>query len=659
MEYQGLILDEFQQQAIQLLQQKQSIIVSAPTGSGKTIIAEYAIEKALQEKLEMIYTAPIKALSNQKFRDFTQRYGKENVGIMTGDVTFNPGAPVLIMTTEIFRNALFEDYTRFDQVQYLILDEVHYLDDVDRGSVWEESIIFAPTHINVLCLSATVPNVYELARWVEKVRGSKVHVILEEKRPVPLDEFCYLDKKGVLPLKQAQRQLPRKRSKMLQQWTPSVDTAALEDIVEYLKAQQQLPALYFVFSRKECEQLARRCMGYSLLASEEELKAQARLTHLASLYNLRCSPDDHGLGCLLSRGVAYHHAGMLPALKEVVEQMFTEGLIKLLFATETFALGINMPARSVVFNSLKKFDGIAVRYLKSLEYQQMSGRAGRRGIDQQGYVYADVSGEAITSQGLTRVVHGSLEPIKSQFNLSYNTLLNLYSRLGEDVIKACDKSFGVFQRLQATQKSGGKKQRQKIYAEQRRLIKKKLTLLKSLGYIDNGSLTSKGRFAASINGYEMQFTELFFEGMFENRDPVSLFVIFAGIIYEGRKGDRAPRLSKDLRKLTRQVQERLQVTVMMEQMLDLKSEIRLPDFSMAAIAQAWAAGKPFDSLIRHRGFSAGDVIRVFRQAIQICRQLRKSCHGYEAFTALLDDCLIAINRDEVNALKQLEAFTSI
>lgn len=654
MEYQNLILDRFQEKAIRLVEQEESVIVSAPTGSGKTIIAEYAIEKSLQKNGEIIYTAPIKALSNQKFRDFTHKYG-DQVGIVTGDVSLRPTTPIVIMTTEIFRNALFEDPHRFDKVRYLILDEIHYLDDSERGSVWEESLIFAPLHIKVLCLSATVPNVKDLAAWIGQIRDTKVHIVQESKRPVPLSEFCFLQDRGVVKLDEAMRLLPKKKKQ--EQEITTFDPQVLRDILDYLRRHSQMPCLYFVFSRKDCEAHARQYATASLLDPHQTSLVRTRLKQFSQCYRVDCNPEA-GLGSLLIRGIAYHHAGMMPAYKEVVEQLFTEGLVKVLFATETFALGINMPATSVVFSRLKKYDGISVRHLSALEYQQMSGRAGRRGLDSEGYVYANLHDHSITREEVRRILSGPLEPISSQFNLSYNTLLSLYERVGSQVINTCDKSFRTFQLIKETLAQGGKKEVRKITAQQRNLIKKKLAFLETLGYLTKSGLTSKGRFAARINGYELQTTEIFFGGLLENCDEIALFVILVAIVFEGKKGDRYGNIPKDVKKWAQKVDRPIASLQKLESMYGLEG-LKVPDFHLSAAARAWARGASFGDLGHHCDNSPGDVIRTFRMAVQMCRHLRRACSDYQEFVDLLDRCLLAVNRDETNALKQLEAFTSL
>ncbi len=656
MKYKGLTLDRFQSEAIEKIHNHESVIISAPTGAGKTIIAEYAIERSIEEGKTVIYTAPIKALSNQKFRDFKQTYGNQ-VGIMTGDLTLNPDAAIVIMTTEIFRNALLEEPERFDSVNYLIFDEVHYLDDVDRGTVWEESIIFAPLHIKVVCLSATIPNVQELADWISYVRKDKVHVICETKRPVPLTEFCYLERHGIKPLKEALRLVPKKRKRDgSRRGFVNQDNLSIEFILDYIVRNKQLPVLYFVFSRKECSYCANRCTEFALLTDTEKKQVKVRLKQLSKLYNIEFSYLKQNFGSLLIRGIAYHHAGMLPAMKEVVELLFTEGLIKLLFATETFALGVNMPASSVVFHSIKKYDGKSVRILKTLEYQQMSGRAGRRGMDSEGYVYANLLGESATSQDLKKIFDSPLEPVKSQFNLSYSTLLNLYERLQEDILTASDRSFGSFQKIRQMSHQG-KRKRNEINREQRQIVKKKLSFLKTLGYLQENSLTSKGRFASRINGYEIQLTELFFDGVLEQADERLLFILLVATVFEGKKGRPYPRVPQHLKVFASETEKKVDSLRKLEYMMGMREEVKPLDFRLSSIAYAWASGDRFDKLSKQGHTDPGDLIRNFRLAIQLLRQLRKICIEYESFVNLIDRCSITVNRDEVDALKQLEIFS--
>jgi superfamily II RNA helicase len=444
--YKGLELDRFQEEAIAAINRDTSVIVTAPTGAGKTVIAEYAVEKCLQENCRVIYTAPIKALSNQKYRDFHAEYG-DKIGIVTGDVVLNPYAQVLLMTTEIFRNTIFDDIERLQDVSYVIFDEIHYINDIERGTVWEESLIFAPQHIKFVCLSATIPNINPFAEWMKSVRDIDIEVVEELERPVPLEHHLYFKDYGIGGIKhidalrnRAKREARKRKSGPFNNNNRRVKALPSDftetRLVPYLHREKQLPCLYFCFSRKGCEENAASLVfgtQLQLLNKKQKTEILRQFDELCVQFDIVEEKKITEFRKLVSCGIAYHHAGMLPTLKEVVERLFTSGLIQLLFTTETFAVGINMPACTVVFDSLEKFDGIGFRYLKAREYHQMAGRAGRRGIDTIGYVYAQIVPTYADSGEIRAVVADKIEPIESQFNLSYSSILNLYQKYGDDI----------------------------------------------------------------------------------------------------------------------------------------------------------------------------------------------------------------------------------
>ena len=454
MDYKNLTLDTFQEQAIEGIDQEHSVLVAAPTGAGKTIIAEYAIEKCIQNSKRVIYTAPIKALSNQKYRDLITQY-ENQVGIVTGDVVLNQYAQILIMTTEVFRNTIFDNINRLDDVGYVIFDEIHYINDIERGTVWEESIIFAPQHIKFICLSATIPNITQFADWMRDVRDIPIKIIEEHQRPVPLKHFLYLKDYGVGTCSDLQnvqenyadpRDFARKEfSSLVAKDFPNIHRT---ELISHIQRERQLPCLYFCFSRKLCKKNAEYyAKSESLLPKEQQRQI---LDHFDALCKRFAILDDRNVKqfrFLISRGIAYHHAGMLPTLKEVVERLFTLGLIQLLFTTETFAVGINMPACSVVFDSLEKYDGVSSRYLKAREYHQMSGRAGRRGIDEIGFVYAKVNPKFADANQVRLTTSDRIEPLESQFNLSYSSLLNLCNEYGDLIYDVCTQSLSNFQNV--------------------------------------------------------------------------------------------------------------------------------------------------------------------------------------------------------------------
>ena len=434
--YKGFRLDPFQEESIEKLKQHHSVIVSAPTGSGKTLVAEYLIEKSLESGQRIFYTAPIKALNNQKFRQFKKLYG-DRVGIMTGDVVINPDAPALMMTTEVYRNILFDDPERVQDVGYLILDEVHFLDDVERGTVWEESIIFSPQHIRFLALSASVPIAKELAAWITSIKKQPVIVVQSNHRPVPLKHLLFTKKNILVPAEDLSslpeaKPPPRNRSASERSRRRKASEPSLVNLVDILKEKSYLPGLFFVFSRKMTEILATMIgREFDFTTGEEKEEINRAVDELLAGLGIRNMAKVKELIRLLPKGIAFHNAGMLPVLKIMVEDLFERKLVKALFATETFAVGINMPARSVIFKSLKKFDGRSLRTLHSREYFQMAGRAGRRGIDSFGHAVTLFCPDDVSAPEIAEVLdEEGTEPLRSQFDLSYNSVLNL-ARLGD------------------------------------------------------------------------------------------------------------------------------------------------------------------------------------------------------------------------------------
>ena len=384
----GFQLSAFQIRAIEAIRAGSNVLVSAPTGAGKTLVAEYAIADAVTRGRRCVYTAPIKALSNQKYRDFRDDPHMD-VGLMTGDVSIHPGAQVLIMTTEILRNSIFEDPAQLHDVDYVIFDEVHFLDDAERGTVWEESLIFAPRDVRLIALSATISNLDQLGAWLREIRPQPLEVVQSTLRPVPLQHRLHTTRQGIFDLgrlKWVQKSLARehererarpgrRRGRGDQRPTLGLVPADLDELFDHLQREHLLPVLCFSFSRKDCERLAHRNQHRQLLDDDERARMRKLQDELVRLFQLEPGVSEGELFALAERGVGFHHAGMLPIHKEVVERLFTSGLIKLLFTTETFALGINMPARTVVFSSLRKFDGLSFDYLRTRDYLQMAGRA--------------------------------------------------------------------------------------------------------------------------------------------------------------------------------------------------------------------------------------------------------------------------------------------
>ena len=443
-------LDDFQKEACEVIDNGESVVVCAPTGAGKTVIAQHAIHRALEQGCRIFYTTPLKALSNQKFYDFGEKYGYHKVGLLTGDTSINRGAQVVIMTTEVFRNMLYG--TNFGavadnlkDVRYVVLDEVHYMNDEQRGTVWEESIIYCPTNIQIIALSATVANCDELTNWINTVH-SRTKLVNTDFRPVPL-RFYYFDSSQpfkLLPLLTPEGKLNKKIRPERPQWAKGKDKRKktyVKQIIQNLADANMLPAIYFTFSRKKCDEQMEKCAGLGLntKAEQEEIKAFidefiAENPHLYGNKHIE----------YLIQGVASHHAGLLPAWKNLVEKLFQKGLIKVVFATETLAAGINMPARSTVISATSKRTDSGHRMLTANEFLQMSGRAGRRGMDEVGYVTI-VGTSFQTPEEVAELVLSGSNPLESRFSPSYSMVLNLLQRFTlEESKELILKSFGYY-----------------------------------------------------------------------------------------------------------------------------------------------------------------------------------------------------------------------
>jgi len=441
--YHEMTLDPFQEEALDAIDAGKSVIVAAPTGTGKTLVADYLIEKAMKEHLRVIYTAPIKALSNQKFRDFKKQFGEDAVGIMTGDVVLNPTAPLLIMTTEVFRNQVITEDPNLEFVSHIVFDEIHWLNDEERGTVWEESIILAPPKMKILGLSATIANAGHLVDWIESIRHEEVALIEEHNRVVPLEYFYFTKDTGLVDYDQLWRYYRRKLKDRINDENPFGPTTHL-DLIRTIQ-RNHLPALFFVFSRKQCAIKAMELANIAnYLRPAERKTVEEKFINLFG-YEVDWSSSTRQLKRLCSKGIAYHHAGLLPSQKVVVEELFLEKLIKVLYCTETFSVGINYPVKAVCFDSLNKYDGRNFRPLANHEFFQMSGRAGRRGLDEKGFSFALVDLAYMEKSPPPKFQLNRLEPLTSQFRLTYNTVLNLTATLSQAQIETYfQKSFSAY-----------------------------------------------------------------------------------------------------------------------------------------------------------------------------------------------------------------------
>lgn len=443
-------LDDFQKEAIAALEEGKSVVVCAPTGAGKTVIGEYSIHRALAKGRRVFYTTPLKALSNQKLRDFREQFGDEMVGLLTGDISFHRDAPILVMTTEIFRNMLYgtpigEVGTSLEGVEAVVLDECHYMNDRQRGTVWEESIIYCPRNIQLLALSATVANQNELTDWIRRVHGP-TELISSDSRPVPV-EFYFCNSKGMFPLLDGSKRrispslAKSSRARQRGGYNRKSTLPEIADIVLRLKQRDMLPAIYFIFSRRGCDRAVGDISHLSLVSPKEEQILRDRINRFIKETPGAARPEQIEP---LVRGIASHHAGLLPAWKMFVEELFQEGLIKVVFATETLAAGINMPARTTVISSLSKRTDDGHRLLRASEFLQMSGRAGRRGMDTIGHVVT-VETPFEGAEEAAYLATSKPNPLVSQFSPSYGMVLNLLQTHSlEEAKNLVERSFGQY-----------------------------------------------------------------------------------------------------------------------------------------------------------------------------------------------------------------------
>ncbi|KAK4527176.1 hypothetical protein GAYE_SCF35G5098 [Galdieria yellowstonensis] len=446
-------LDDFQKRAILHLELEDNVFVTAHTSAGKTVIAEYAIALAMQHQTKCIYTSPIKTLSNQKYRDFKDKFS--DVGIITGDISIHPQGSCLIVTTEILRSMLYKGADVVRDIEFVVFDEVHYINDEERGVVWEEVIIMLPPRIKIIMLSATVPNALDFAKWVGRTRQKKVYVVSTTYRPVPLQHSAFLkgemltlvDSKGRFSEESYRKisQLVKEEKGNRSGGTFGGKRGSWTKLANFLKKQQYTPAVIFCFSKRRCEEAADSLQAMDLTESASEKSSIHQFVeHSISRLKRedRQLPQIERLREMLKRGIAVHHAGILPIMKECVEILFQKSLVRILFATETFAMGVNMPARTVVFSSLRKHDGRSFRFIEPGEYIQMAGRAGRRGLDDVGNVVIYLSEEIPDAATLKYILTGPPIRLSSRFRLTYNMILNLLRVEDLKVEDMIRRSFG-------------------------------------------------------------------------------------------------------------------------------------------------------------------------------------------------------------------------
>ncbi|MCS3428453.1 DEAD/DEAH box helicase [Leucobacter aridicollis] len=725
-------LDPFQRNACERLEAGRSVLVAAPTGSGKTTVAEFAVYLARRERdAKIFYTAPIKALSNQKFHELCEEYGEDEVGLLTGDVNIRGDAPIVVMTTEVLRNMIYADSDTLADLAFVVLDEVHYLGDRFRGAVWEEIILHLPKRVRLVSLSATVSNAEEFGDWMHAVRG-ETDVVLSEVRPVPLYQHV-LTTKELLPLfvdKQGElarggrvnpelrmlgnrgrggRGGDRRRSRggPPQRRTRRISRA---DIARALDETKLLPAIVFIFSRNGCDQAVRQCLYDGIALTNREERAEIRRV-AQQLIDTLSDEDRRVLETRewlagLERGVAAHHAGLLPAFKAVVEQLFQRRLVKLVFATETLALGINMPARAVVIERLDKFNGEQRVPLTSGEFTQLTGRAGRRGIDIEGHSVV-VWSDAVDVEELSQLAGTRSFPVKSTFRPTANMAVNLLQRLS--YVQARDTlelSFAQFQadravvdqarELQAAQSSlkgyeaaaarahgsdkkrwedRARKLRRQLERGRRQVANRTGTIARTfervveelleLGYLDGDTRTGEltvapyGELLRRIYGdRDLLVAECIRDDLWRGLDASGLAAMCCALSYEPRRddegGERGPG-GKFAQAFDRVINRWVELD-------DLADRYRLPraDMPHAGLAAAmydWSKGATLERVLESSGVGAGDFVRWTKQTIDMLDQVAQACEVALSLEALEHEStrfglLAALARDAKRSIRR-------
>ncbi|MYD05071.1 MAG: DEAD/DEAH box helicase [Acidimicrobiia bacterium] len=630
--------DPFQVQAAEMVEMGRSVVVTAPTGTGKTLIAEAVIHLSLSNAKRVFYTTPLKALSNQKFRDFGQIYGTGRVGLLTGDNTINHDAPIVVMTTEVLRNMIYTG-TDLTAVDAVILDEVHYLQDRFRGAVWEEVIIHAPPHIRLVCLSATVSNAEEFTGWLRTRRGP-TELIIEDRRPVRLERWwsvwdrferdihllpLYIETPAGMKPNPAITRLLARRSGRRRRFSVPNRVA----VVEHLAFLDLLPAIYFVFSRVGCDDAADRVVSSGSRLTDDDERAEIRRRAQEGTNHIQ----DADLGALgydrwlsrLEKGVASHHAGLVPAFKEVTEQLFCDGLVKLVFATETLSLGINMPARTVVIDRLSKFTGEGHELLLPGEFTQLTGRAGRRGIDTVGHGVV-LHSPYVPFERIASIAQLGSHPLRSSFRPTYNMLVNLvanYSR--QQAERLLSASFAAFQDRRANRprpkkqkrssRSGGSPLLDRFHRSRR--------LLEELGYLKDWKLEPKGEALRVVySDLDLLLVEAIGYRIFGGLEVQELAALLSTFAFEPRRDEdefegwpteRLERAWEGLGHLAEEVfhaeeSHRLPLS-------------RSPHPGFARLAYDWAGGVDLDELMEDNPLEAGDFVRTTRTVLDLIRQV--------------------------------------
>jgi ATP-dependent RNA helicase HelY len=667
-EAQGFGLDRFQDEALDAVDADVNVLVSAPTGSGKTLIANYAIGRVLEHGQRAFYTTPLKALSNQKYAELCELFGDDRVGLLTGDTSVNRLADVVVMTTEVLRNMLLTESDQLTNLGLVVLDEVHYLQDPFRGGVWEEVLILTPSAVRFVALSATIGNAAFVGQWFGEVRGETA-VITETTRPITLHQHLAVMRRGqpaaeILELLDGERlsddarhidnaMKATRRFRPGPRWQGPKSTAPpapfraprRSELLQALEREDLLPVIVFIFSRAACDDAVRQCRRDGLLFTTPEQRRE--IERIAEARLLDFSDDDlHALEYAdfidsLRRGLAAHHAGMVPAFREIVETCFVQNLLAVVFATETLALGVNMPARSVAIEKFSKYSDAGRRFLTSGEYAQMTGRAGRRGLDDEGHAIVCFAQEvALLDVGRVAISHPS--ELHSSFRPTYNFTANLINHFEiETALEVVQRSYAQFEadhRATGSRRSLGDQMRARHH------------VLQELGYAEGWRLNDQGQLLRSIyHECDLLIAECVTAGIFDDLEPAQLAGLLSSFVFEAKRGARSGKHPQAPVKRKKNLHDRLgperrlnlsermhEISILSARVREVEDSYRVPhpkepDGKFAPVIAAWARGVTLGTVLDLADVeigqtSPGDFVRNAKQVADLCEQLSRLTH---------------------------------
>ena len=650
--------DAFQLQALEAIRES-DCLVTAPTGSGKTWIAETAIRRIYEQGGSAWYASPLKALSNSIHLSFSKQFGAVNVGILTGDRKENPGAPIIIGTTEILRNHLYDAMHQGEDLatDLVILDEAHFLGDEERGVVWEEIMIYLPSRIPLLMLSATIGNAKQISGWLEHIRQRRCIVVEETRRPVPLHPLFLHPNGTLLPLTGVKpvsgkttihkKVTPFLNPKSAPRLSPPGKLPPIGDIIAVLKKHSLLPAIFFMKSRLDCDIALNLCNEDNLSNDPSRKEKISRRIEelLAGNRHIRTHkqrwPMEH-------MGVASHHSGQLPAWKIVIESLMTEGLLDAIFATSTVAAGVNFPARTVVILNSDRFNGVEFLPLTATEFHQMTGRAGRRGKDNIGFALA-LPGRYMDLRLLARLIRAAALPIHSRIHINFSMVLNLLlSHTPNQIHELLEKSFAAYQMTSHTKKSNAKHSVVETGTYLRDSFDRHLDFLKENRYVSpQNSLTADGEWASRLRiDHPLMVAEAFRLGIFPDANPSILAGITASFVNERENVDDHIRMDQIPKQLLRRFYTVKKSLHSFNQILSAKGfPTKSLYISPARTVYEWANGVPWERVVKTSGLAEGDLARLILRTSDNLRHFRNLSEIFPKIAAASGKAVEAILRD--------------